>query len=694
MLDKAIFELSEKLRHPSDIKTKLPTLKENIKNELSYHSNGFKLKMLEAYSGINRFTDYIDILKTKFENFKINKAGSIKLLEGFSKLIKDYDKVEKISQAHKNFQKIKSFTDNFKNIDTDPQDENIEIYHKNIYEKEEFVCEVELYNYELEREDFSYIEVVINKVKKRSYEFEIVLIEIASEFIENYELMGKINKILIIEEERDKITSMARKGEKGNDRKLAEIAKMYPRYITREPKDLASKIVKTLKAAIKEKFDKIDTEKIFIKKLYFVMDDLKCIYEKIKLEHFKFEDFLNEYHKNLKEKIKNTIDRLDAGEILLLIEFKTKYYSNIEASFNKVWESLEGGAIVENESKLLERYSKTVSEKLKYWIGNISESEKEKFYSRDNNFGSDEDGKLISPGFISLLQIIKSQLEPIVFNKRVFLEITESVKIYCEKFKKTIMNAVKQDFKLVCQSKSKPGFEDYCIMLGNSGLKLTQYITSLPEYQKSEVRDLGNIFLEILRGCNYFLAELVLITSEPVIKKIFTEEWISADSTWTLILTIEDFLEDYQKTMANYSFKEFIVDVAKSICEAYFKRCKSKHIVIDTVTADVWKSDYESIKELLSRYTKVEIVEKNLSLMLRLVPFFEMTNEESLVQELKLFKLENSEISSQVIKNIFVKRNNLSKKLKTKMIENITEIFGTENVKSKNKKRYISKFLL
>lgn len=691
-MDKAIFELSEKLRHPSDIRTKLRSIEEDTREKYEAHETKFKTKLMSGYSRISRMSDHIGDLNKKLSDFNISKNKSTALLKDFTILIKDYRTVKTICEAHQNFNKIKDFMENLKNIDSNVKDDDIETYHTNVFEKEEFACELELYNYDLEKDDFSRVELSINKIKKISLEFTIILVEIISEFIENHEILKKINKIILKEETRDQLTKKAHVGEKGKDPELHQISKMYPKYITRQPKGLRLKLVNALRSAIREKFSTINTEEVFINRLGFVLSDLNCIYRNIDLDFFSFDDFLNEYHRNLKDLIDKTVNRLDAGEILSLIEFKTEYYNTIEARYNKVGEALGGGRLLENESELLEKYSRTASSKLKSWIENITAIELEKFHSRDVELSRDEENKLISSGFISLLQIVKAQLEPISFNKQVFLHITGTVKIHCEAFKNAILLEVEKDFRLACQCKSKPGFEDYCIMFGNSGLKLTQYITSLPQCQSPEVRELGNIFIDILKSCNYYLAEFVMFTCNPAIKKIFTDEWYNADSTRVLIVTIEDFLQDYSKMMSSFSFTTFIMEVCRAVCASLIKRCKSREIQLNDRTGGVLKNDYESLKGLFTEYAKEEDVNEALEPMLKLVPLFESSNEELIVLELKSQKLSNPQISSGIIKNIFSRRDNLDETMKMRLLDAIKEVFGKESTRKKGK-NFISKFL-
>ena len=102
------------------------------------------------------------------------------------------------------------------------------------------------------------------------------------------------------------------------------------------------------------------------------------------------------------------------------------------------------------------------------------------------------------------------QLEPIAFNRRIFARITRTVVKYCEIFKENLVEAMDKDFKSSCDMTIRAGYENFCIMFGNSGLKITQYITSLPQCRDEEVRELGNVFIDILKASNTFLSDFMV----------------------------------------------------------------------------------------------------------------------------------------------------------------------------------------
>ena len=678
-MEKAIFELSEKLRHPSDIATKLESMESGFKSKAEVHNKNFVGKLAVAYDDIKIISDGIKQLSAKVDNFKELKTRNINGLKEFTGLVRDSKRVNQICLAHQNFARVQRFMNELKTAEDECRNEDIGEYHEKIYNKEEFMYELDQYNTELEREDFDRINRIENTIKRQSVEFTSLLIEIMDEFVTNYQVLKQINKIVQKEERRDELTRLSQEGDKSKDAVMVQYARSYPQYVTRTCKNLKLKLTNVLKNSIRAKFKKSD--EVFTSRIKFVLKDLDEINENVHLEFFTFDEFIAEYHTNLKMYIEKNIDDLDAGEILALIEFKTEYYNQMETKYNKVAESL-GDQLLSGETELLERYSKTASGKLSQWIENITTAEIDKMRSRDMEITRDENDKLISSGFINLLQIIKMQLEPISFNRRVFLQITNTVRENCEEFRKKIVEEVKRDCELSCQGKSSPGFEDYCILFGNSGLKLAQYITALPQCQSMEIRDLGNVFMGILQECNASLSEFVIHTCQPVLNKIFKDEWYSKRPTNTLLVTLEDFLQDYKDAMSPFSFSTFIYELSNAISNAYLAQLRSKRIVLNDESGDTLRQDYEQLKEMLLVYADLDDIEETLGILIKLVPLLETRNPDVFSVELDALRLQSSSCDETMVRNIIVARRDIETDIK-KELETLVDGLFSETHKKK-----------
>lgn len=675
MEEKALKEISEKIKHPSDLINKIKSI-QNENNELFYYNEScLSSKILKFQTLFKQIVEDITKMEEMYSNFLKDKNKTVKILNDFLILIKNYKTVKTICIAHSNLLKVQLFTEKLNSIYDSVQNDDIEIYHSKVFDLEDFMFDLEFYNHDLNREDSIEVSKSINHIKKEILNFNCILLTITEDFMENFDQFPKITKIIEKEEKRDELTELAKEGETSTKLIPNEIYILYKKYIKRINKNIKEKVINSLKSSIKNKFNKLKSDEYFVKKLSFVNEDLIKIYNNLNFKFFKFDDFLKEYHLNLKNLLDEKSSSLDAGEILAVIEFVGEYYENVEGIFKKISDSL-GSRLLENEDQLLDKYTITAENKLKEWISNITKIEISKFFLRNEEISKDEEDKLISPGFVSLLQIIKMQLEPISFNKKIFAHITSTIIKFCNIFKDELVNAMEKDFKPSVQMKSKPGYEDFCIMFGNSGLKLTKYITSLPQCQSPEVRELGNTFISILRSSNFYLSNFILETCKPVLKDLFTNKWYDEDICKTLVITLKDFLQDYKATMSDYSFITFIHELSTSLACKYLIQLGNKDAkILDFCTVKL-KQDFLKIKKALELFGEKEDILNSLQPILKIILLIDCKSSDLFVEEVKSLKYVYPDIKRKFIKNIINKRRDLSEDEKKQFIFSLKDCFG------------------
>lgn len=686
-MEKAIFELNDKLKHPSDIENKLDSILDRYRDKnrkegdiLHSTCNTYIQSIKDTYKTLKDIKDVMLQLKT-------HKEESMKILGGSKYALNEYKTIKEISIAHENFCKIQKFIENLNKTENLPDDQDIEEQARLIYDDDEFACDLKQYNYEMNNDESVIVERKLNSLKKSSVEFTSCIMHIFSDYVQNTSIFRKMDRVIEREEERDDIIRKVKEGENSDDPVKRQYFISYSRYINSEPKNLRKKAINMIKSSIKSKFDNAKDQKDVFEALSFIFDDLKELCRGCTLSFFTFEDFCNEYHASLKSFIDNKLCNIEPEDILGIIEFKSYYYDRLQKDFKKIPESL-GARLIDNEGELLMKYSNIASSKLKTWIDNISVIEIQKFTSRDPEINRDEEGKLVSSGFVNLLQIIKAQLEPISFNKKIFLVLTNVIKDNCIIFKDKIRNALESELKDVLENKKLHGFEDYCIIFGNSGLRLTRYISSLPFFQSDEVRNLQQIFLGILKDSSGILCEYIIDTCKPALSKVFTPEWKKNKKRDVFLITLDDFLQDYSKTMSGYTFSTFVCELCTKISDFYRKTLMSSKISLDMHISKALKDDFEKIEGILKKYLGREKFESFLSPMMKFCPLMDTTSGELFVVELKSMVLSDTEIKQSFIESLISRKKDMDESEKNIVLSKLPEIFSM-----KKKKPMIFKFL-
>ncbi|KAM0677536.1 SNARE-binding exocyst subunit S6 [Binucleata daphniae] len=364
-----------------------------------------------------------------------------------------------------------------------------------------------------------------------------------------------------------------------------------------------------------------------------------------------------------------------SNDILYILDFTKKYYEFLEAVMKVPKESLGDEILGDKENELIQEYTKCATSSLSAWVDNLKNNEIESFFAREASPTLDEEDKYTSLNFINLLQLIKQQLEPIAYNHKIFKVIINEITVCVRQFSKEIVKAMDKDFIPACKQKCNPGYEEYVIMFGNSGLKVTQYVSSLPLAQTSEVKELGNIFINITKKSNYYLSSFVINTCKPVIDKIFTNEWYTDDITKVLVVTVDDFLIDYQTNMSDFSFITFVYELCSELTKAYLKQLVRKRAKIYEDCGYKLNKDLGKFIDLFNKYGEKDEVESNLEAFKRIIPLLGRCNEEMFVVEFKAFLTVYPDIKKEYIKNIVYKKEEMDEESKKRLWVKVKECF-------------------
>lgn len=678
---KSLNELAQKLKHPSDIDNKIEAIinscRSNIEQQESKTAGLFNSQM----EAVNQVSNKIKAIGETIEKLREMKLDGLKIIQNSESALKDYESIKSLVYAHKNFTTTKNFIKNLESAGKAIEEEDLEVYHKIVYDKEEFLYELIWFKRNLSEENLNRIELKINSIKKTINEFTNILYKIADDYVTYCPYFAKIGRIVEIEERRDYVTIKAKEGEVGNDKVARQYYLENLKYLRRDPKKLQDKLIKVLQSAVRTKFESLKNDKEYISKMESIFLDLKAI-SRYELSFFPFAEFLRSYHIGLKDFISFKLKNIEAEDILGIIEFKTRYYETMKNDYKKDLEKL-GEPLVDNEKELLKKYTQAVTIKLATWIENITNSEVERFKIRESDISKDEEGKLVSPGFINLMQIIKAQAEPVKFHKDVFNTVLKVLKDKCAEFKNAITTAMIKEFRNSAENKGLAGFEDYCIMFGNSGLKLTQYFGNLDFFQGSDSRELQSMFLEILKISNNVLCEFVIRTCHPVIEKVFTADWINQNLSQVFVVTLDDFLQDYSKTLADYAFTTFSCDLCEKLYLNYKNQLKSPKIVLNKKTGVYLKQDYDKLVKLFSKFAPEEDFIDYIKPIIKLMPLIEQTNGELFIIEVRPVILANPSIEKATILNVLDRKTDLPESDKNFIIHHLPQLFNSEKKKRK-----------
>lgn len=724
-MEEGLKKLKNLIRHPDDINEKIEQImikqkKENLKTKNDYNDT---LQQILYNLNLNQ-SKIKDILKLKKE-YEGEVEQTSNILTSLKDYIQNYKKIESIAIIHRNFKKVRDLNEKLVNLENDvrkylevqktEQGDVIDSFftfdifiekdllemHKEIFNFEEFKYELVYYSQEIDRECFLMVQRKINLIDKVLIDFLVAFLKIGTNFIELFKrehIKNEVEIIIMLEEERDALTRKVKQGKGSSDIVMNEIYNMNYRYLERDEKNLKERFMEAMRDCIRNKVYEFRRENFAINNMNTVFDDLDCIAQYYNQDHKENHDnekdsanhetakkkknmkvidwfsiiiaYNDELRKFLNEKYFNT------GEILYILKFTDSFYTSINTLFKIPKESLGEPLLHDKEEAYLNEYMRQASLSLGSWIDTIKNNEIEKFYRRDVPPIVDEENKYVSENFITFLSIIKQQLEPISFHQKIFTFITNEIIKFSKSFAKEISRAMERDLNTSCKQKGQPGYEEYVIMMGNSGIKIAQYVSSLPQSQNSEIKDLGNIFIDITKKANQLLSLFVLNTCKPATDKIFTDEWYNEDVTNILLVTLEDFLSDYSLTMSGFTFITFIYELINELMKAYLNQLKRNRAKIYEDCGYKLQKDYEKIFVLFSNYGDEEEIASHLEIFKKIIPLLGRTSEEIFMIDLKALLGVYPDIKRDYIKNIVLKKDELSNSEKKTYLEKIKECFS------------------
>lgn len=591
----------------SDISDRLSTLLSNANNSIAHKKQSLRDKV-EAYNDLH--------LKLRNTNLK-----TIEKIEIHTEID---EKVKKIATAFKNLNKIKNLSLRSKNI----EDEIKEFYDlmenlNNCYER---YCKIEEFCLQMDDARFFKIRIDFLSYFLKFHFFEI---ETTSDFV----------KVVKNEEEKDEYTKISKENMGNEDSIEGYLAKIYRHYRKRTPICLREKVESTMIDTILGKIQKEPFVAIDYLNQVFMLPDF-----------FKKTEMIDKIHTRIV---------LDENDPLHAILFQDSYIATLQS--NLIFKPQ-----IIREKDLVDCYVKSCAERINEWFSRIRERIITNFIIRNTEPGTDEESKFVSIDFINLFELIKNQIEPVVFKGSIWKKI---VSIIVGELKNMgIEHVIEKELDGAVKLKSKPGYEEYVIMISNSCFKVAQCLDDAEWANCYGNNTLKTGFFEIFKFCDGILGEFIIKTCVPVTSKIFSP----GHNITKMIATIEDFLTDYSTRMVDYTFYDTVLILVEKITRVYFKQMVKKESEINIRTL---RSDYDNLKRLFCSFIDSQRVVKKMEPLFYVIPLLEVNTVDLFITEVRALKIRYFDLTKDFCKNIISKKK-IGESTKSEMRRRLKEVFG------------------
>lgn len=624
----------------------------------------------------------------------------------YNTLIDNYEGIKTISTAFLNMKRTIKYSEKIANQKIKKIDEN------NLQRLDKFRYKLIFYSKDLNKQEYLMIKPVIDNIEKEFIDWECEILNFTKELLNPETDPEKIQTFLNMLNTMQRIDDESILAKRGRDGQVKESKKEYfthsfsenqpfrftisnsmisnkksediqrdrsckeistgnsetnsfARMFYKENKYLASRQASNLKL----RFIRNLLSVLVKREIGFILSDLKIFLEYEGYFNRKIENSIFQFiHEILSIRLQNKHE--SASDVLSVINFFNLYDEMTRAAHLSFHHPLV------DVSELKSNYIAIMKVKLSSWVENITAAELKSIKAR--NVGLDEEEHFISTNFINLLKIVKEVLEPVTFDRSLYSSLLTCVISNVSHFKHMICDALQAEYSKNVASLVS-GFEEYCICISNSGLKLTQYVSSISEYEGDEAEnqsgliELGEVFISLTRFSNSILSQFVIHTLKPALKKLFTNTYYK-DELGVMNMfkaTISDFLEDYKQSMNAYVFMTFVSDLVDQIGIAYFNQMvKKKSIIYQTLPEYIEKNE-KSLNRTIMKYCNDENI--NFDFM-TITPLLTVTGTEQFLAEVKRLKYE-IKLQKDFVKAIIKKRTELSETEKRELTEAINVIY-------------------
>ncbi|KAI5185982.1 exocyst complex component 3 [Nematocida homosporus] len=342
------------------------------------------------------------------------------------------------------------------------------------------------------------------------------------------------------------------------------------------------------------------------------------------------------YHRALYEFLDAHSDSFDPNESIAILLWTQTYYDQMR-QLGKSKGSLGPVLFAGKEAFLINRYIQVAKEKLSSWIANLAQMECTRFAERKKAPDLDSTNKFISIGFMDLHHIIKRQLEPISTHPEIFNSIAQHILLAIQDFKTALIATIQSELALVLEDKAKSGFEEYCIAIGNSGLKFMDCLHTLSFYTDPTIQKIGQAFYDCFLFTIQALIKNVSFVLKPASQHLFTKSWAAEPVAATFIATFKDYLADYQETMISYAFSQFTSALISTITHTYLDRLAKKHAYFPKEYLAILSADKKELYHFFSPYLSKDALKNNFLLFDFVIRIASTDNLSLCISEVKTF---------------------------------------------------------
>ncbi|KAG4097906.1 exocyst complex component Sec6 [Neocallimastix lanati (nom. inval.)] len=716
----ALKRISEILKHPDDLNTKLSRTRQKIYFEKASIDAQLKSLVQSQLDDSQRGLEILDESKRETATIKNNLEAIDSLCIDSQNMINNFPEIKKLSKARSNFIHTKEIVNSFFSLGE--KLENLQSLLTKEKENSKYASKILLVIHYRLLELKLFQERIMFKAQALTSDERLTLVNNFSalnRFIEEFEsyLWSLINNIydVLMNTDVNSIIYILKIIEA--EEKVDERLKNQKSKILHNPSSYREKFFNIVSKAVNERFgDQLkfkgeegeEATVEILDRTGFIIDDLTMIHDefipRFPKSYAIFNYFILEYHRHIKAVMDKIIaDVSDPGAILTILRWVQDYYSDMNVRLGFSEDSLEPKLLNGKEEKLINDYLTLNHQKSQEWVSNIMRSGIKRFSERKEPPEVNPNGNYHLSLSVILFQIINQQINLAKSSNRselaykVVLECKSNIQIFLKGWKDNVDK--EYQFYVNSPETSPKGLPEYLIALANDCLWCSEYTEEInkevqPIFDEEEMekinKELNEVqkeFMNMSKRCSYFLIEIIILDVKSAFSQLFTPVWYSdGESQMDIIIcTLMDYCSDFQEYFQEYLFTKFITDLNERFIISYFESFPNRNaklkmpICIDKIETDLKHSEefftnYRSAKRVTESFRPIRVFVSLItsSLTSIYVDFYDLLKE---FPDVPLNFIENilhkrDDFQSSQIKEIMEQCNQKAKELKEKSSKN------------------------
>ncbi|KAI8985957.1 exocyst complex component Sec6-domain-containing protein [Pilobolus umbonatus] len=715
----ALTKLSELLKHPDDLNSKVGPLTRKLTKEKASIDAQLNTGVQSQLDHVQEGLETLTISSRNISRMKENMRSIDKLCYDAQSMIADFPRINMISQVHQNFvatqAKVEAFQELYQQL-SDIEEEFAPL-QRDIFQPHDTLLHVHYHLFKLEE----FRDKTMHQARDSPHDVVITLktyfrrVDVLSDdFTQHLWLLArnliplvenscgativKLVKIIECEELADEKALAAKQAQTNHHdlqgHKKWRLAEGNPRNI----KSYRVEFYEQLHQSILEHFDDefgpykenqdwqgaLDASEFIFNELELVQDH---IVPKFPKKYKIFPYFVLEYHRHTYDLLNQMVlQDLDAGTILRLLRFVREYYGTMSTRLGVTEELLEPQLLDGQEQLLVDEYLKLVRRKLVEWTTTLMTSESREFVNRENPPDMAPDGQYGLSGAVDLFQIINQQIDVASDanqGKLLYLVVSECGKVMKDSqsfWKKLLHNELQR--QLEHPDDVPEGFVEYVMALANDQIKCSEFtrdilirIPSIVDANyKTQVEDKlsGAIdgYLQIASIAREALLEVTFADLTPVFNDLFTARWYEQPLVPSIIETFKDYCNDFNH-LNKKIFDRLIHDILDRFLMLYIEAMRHKNAKFHMDTClECIQSDVRLSFNFFAKYTSTDEMADKFDVIEKVHTLLE-SNRRMIFVDYYNLRQAYPDVPLAFIENILSKRDDLDKSALKDIIEGI-----------------------